>query len=566
MTKIKGKHLCKKVIGFDANALYLSCTGKEMCTGYYSLREKTNEYRRETNYSKEGIQWLEYLRAEHNIDIRHALNSSHGEKRIGNFSVDGFCQSTNTVYEYYGCYHHGHCGESKDPKKWRRTKEREKELSKLGYKVHAITSCQWKKNQASKKVYPVTQTPCTFSDIKDAITSGESFGFVKCDIHVPEHLIERFNEFPPIFKNVEIPISEIGEHMQAFCRSIQREKGVERSLISSMHGKGIVIMTPLFQKYMELGLVCTDIEWILEYNPKKVFEKFVNDVTDTRRMADMDPAYKIRGETAKTKGNSAVGITMMDKTKHTSVKFCEEENVGRYIQNPLFKSLEELNGGIYEIEKTKKKVVHDTPLQIGIAVYSYAKMNLLSFWDFLNTYLVNDYYQLMECDTDSLYIAFAKDTIDECVKPHLKEEWDKVKYEFFSSDSDEPTEFGGKTIPFKQYDKRTPGKYKAEFEGIGMICLNSKVYHCWSDKLDKNGEVVTKTSCKGVQKKRNVLIKKDFLEMINNPLKIHIVENAGFLREGADILTYTQIKKGLNYFYAKRIVLADGVSTMPLNI
>ena len=140
-----------------------------------------------------------------------------------------------------------------------------------------------------------------------------------------------------------------------------------------MRGDGIVIMTPLFQKYIELGLVCTDIEWVLEYNP----------------------VYKIRSETAKTKGNSAVGITMMDKTKHTSVKYCEEKNVSRHIRNPLFKSLEELNRGIYEIEKTKKKVVHDTPLQIGIAVYSYAKLNLLAFWDFINTYLGNDYYQ---CD------------------------------------------------------------------------------------------------------------------------------------------------------------------------
>ena len=92
-----------------------------------------------------------------------------------------------------------------------------------------------------------------------------------------------------------------------------------------------------------------------------------------------------------------------------------------------------------------------------------------------------------------LYIAFAKDTIDECVKPHLTDEWDKVKYEFFSSNSNEPVEFGGKTIPFKQYDKRTPGKYKPEFEGVGMICLNSKVYHCWSDKLDKNEEIISKT-------------------------------------------------------------------------
>ena len=81
----------------------------------------------------------------------------------------------------------------------------------------------------------------------------------------------------------------------------------------------------------------------------------MNNVTDTRRMADMDSSYKIRGETAKTKGNAAVSITMVDKSKHTSVKYCEQDNVSGHIRSPLFKSLEVLNGGIYEIEKTKKK-------------------------------------------------------------------------------------------------------------------------------------------------------------------------------------------------------------------
>lgn len=167
---IKGENLCKKVIGFDANALYLSCTGKEMGTGYYSFREKKKEYRGETNCWKEAVQWLEYLKASYNLDIRNYANSPHVEKRIKNYSVDGICQSINTICEYYGCYHHGHCGENKDPnKKWKRTKEREK---RLGYRIHTITSCQWKINPTSEKVFPVTQTPCTFSDIKDSIMSN----------------------------------------------------------------------------------------------------------------------------------------------------------------------------------------------------------------------------------------------------------------------------------------------------------------------------------------------------------------------------------------------------------
>ena len=37
VTMIKGKHLCKKVIGFDANSLHLHCFDQNMPTGYYVM-------------------------------------------------------------------------------------------------------------------------------------------------------------------------------------------------------------------------------------------------------------------------------------------------------------------------------------------------------------------------------------------------------------------------------------------------------------------------------------------------------------------------------------------------
>ena len=40
-TKIKGKETYKKIIGFDANSLYLWCTAQQMPTGYYCLRKKS---------------------------------------------------------------------------------------------------------------------------------------------------------------------------------------------------------------------------------------------------------------------------------------------------------------------------------------------------------------------------------------------------------------------------------------------------------------------------------------------------------------------------------------------
>ena len=102
ITLIKGKESCKKVIGYDANSLYLYCLGKLMPTGYYTVQEEKNNYRLETRYSRESIQWLEHVMRTERISIRHAENG--GEVRFGNFSVDGYDESTRTVYEYYGCY------------------------------------------------------------------------------------------------------------------------------------------------------------------------------------------------------------------------------------------------------------------------------------------------------------------------------------------------------------------------------------------------------------------------------------------------------------------------------
>ena len=63
-------------------------------------------YTKTDNFSKMSIIWLNYISNGNNI--KHALNG--GEKRltIDNRAckVDGFCEETNTVYEFYGCFWH----------------------------------------------------------------------------------------------------------------------------------------------------------------------------------------------------------------------------------------------------------------------------------------------------------------------------------------------------------------------------------------------------------------------------------------------------------------------------
>ena len=555
------------MVGYDANSLYLYCLAQKLPTGYYTLREKSNGYAKQTRYSKEAIHWLENMIKNDGVNIRHAMNSPNGERRIENMSVDGFDETTNTVYEYYGCYYHGHDCSNKtyNSKKWQATLDREELLKNLGYNVVSTTSCVWWKTPESKLDYetPDTSTICSMNDILDAVLGDELFGLIKLDIHVPSHLIDRFSEFPPIFKNCEINLSDIGEHMQEHCVTIGRTKGIKRSLISSMRGDGIVILTPLLKKYLELGLIVTNIDFVIEYNGKAVFQWFMDKVCNDRRRADMDPAFAVLGETSKTKGNCGYGRTLMDKFKHTKTSFVQEKNVDVHLSNPLFKSLEELGESVFEVNKQKRKVVLDLPIQIGLAVYSYAKLHMLEFWEFINSFLMQSHYQLMEMDTDSLYIAFAKENIDDCVKPELRSRWLKEKSEWFvSEDTTTKVDFDGTDVSIAQWDKRTPGKFKPEFEGLGMICLNSKVYHIWNEKESK-------TSCKGTQKKRNDLLVEHFREVLDTT-ESKMIENAGFITQNSEcgpiIKTYRQEKRGISYFYAKRLVMEDGVSTTHLDI
>ena len=55
--------------------------------------------------SAEALQWLSYRSEKEDIHIQHVKNG--GEKRVGKYSLDGYCQETNTAYEYQGCYWHG---------------------------------------------------------------------------------------------------------------------------------------------------------------------------------------------------------------------------------------------------------------------------------------------------------------------------------------------------------------------------------------------------------------------------------------------------------------------------
>ena len=106
------------------------------------------------------------------------------------------------------------------------------------------------------------------------------------------------------------------------------------------------------------------------------------------------------------------------------------------------------------------------------------------YYDFLDVYLEQKDFELIQMDTDSMYMALSGASIDELVKPTLREKYyTSEKAEFLST---------------SKYHDRTPGLFKAEFRGTRMIALTSKCYYAEDQETLKK-----KFSCKGVNKRQN---------------------------------------------------------------
>ena len=96
--------------------------------------------------------------------------------------------------------------------------------------------------------------------------------------------------------------------------------------------------------------------------------------------------------------------------------------------------------------------------------------------------------------------------------------------------------------------------------GDGFVGLNAKTYYCFNDSDPK----LDKWSSKGVNKTFN-LTKEDYKAVLKTKAasKQH---NKGFLFKNNVMLTYKMERQGLSYFYCKRKIQSDGLSTTCLDL
>ena len=194
-----------------------------------------------------------------------------------------------------------------------RDHQRVQDLQDKGYNVEIIWEKDWQALLTQRpeiKVY-LAQHP-TFTHFKKYLTQDQIiqyirdrrlFGFVECDIEVPEHLKEYFSEITPIFENVDVCLDDIVKVMQEYAKEHSIKDVPLQLLIGSYFGKKIGLWTPLLKWYLEHGLVITRIYTVIEYIPNAGLNSFMTQVAQARLDGDHDKDKALITKTMKLIGN-----------------------------------------------------------------------------------------------------------------------------------------------------------------------------------------------------------------------------------------------------------------------
>ena len=199
-------------------------------------------------------------------------------------------------------------------------------------------------------------------------------------------------------------------------------------LISSFRLQNGTLITPLLLFYLQLVLVCTKKHRFVEYTPKKCFNSFVQSAVDARSQGDENLNSSVVAETMKLLANSSYGYQIMERSRHTVTKYLADEKTHAVINSKMFKKLDHVNNSLYEVELTKAQIEHKEPIIVGFLILQYAELRRLRlYYNFFTRLCDKNKFEELEMDTDSLYLALAEKELEDCIRPEMRAEWQRLR-------------------------------------------------------------------------------------------------------------------------------------------
>ena len=112
----------------------------------------------------------------------------------------------------------------------------------------------------------------------------------------------------------------------------------------------------------------------------------------------------------------------MDKSRHTVTNYLSDEKAQTAINDKMLKRLGFIYEQFYEVELAKSEIEHKEQKFVGFLILQYARLSMLEqYYIFFDKYCDATENEELEMDTDSLYLAMAKQDLFEGIQPEMTE-------------------------------------------------------------------------------------------------------------------------------------------------
>ena len=82
-----------------------------------------------------------------------------------------------------------------------------------------------------------------------------------------------------------------------------------------------------------------------------------------------------------------------------------------------------MNNSLFEVELAKAQIEHKEPIIVGFFILQYAKLGILElYYNFFTRFCEVSKFEELEMDNDSLYLALAEKELEDCIRPEMRAE------------------------------------------------------------------------------------------------------------------------------------------------
>ena len=92
---------------------------------------------------------------------------------------------------------------------------------------------------------------------------------VQCDVSVHQGST-MYNEICLLFKNVNLTINDIGEHMKNYLKDNDLPTSDMVTLVGGVRAKQILFVTPFVQWYLSKGFSVSNVTLVIEYKARSL--------------------------------------------------------------------------------------------------------------------------------------------------------------------------------------------------------------------------------------------------------------------------------------------------------